>query len=521
MKRINKKETVTQLFVRMLLHPIFIIVYGIAWFILVRLCRYGNLNKYAPLLTVCVAFFLFWLILFFVRIKKRDSNAQSKSRITNTRIYKAVSTATLICITLGFGIHIISSAVNLNGHLAWWLKDLKDKRSITLIHNNIYESGIGGILEDIADIVALPDDLYISSQFDLDFSADGTILSFDTYLYGKNEEGETESFLISYNREVSKKMTVYLHGVVDDDYSDTMSLSPLLDTLERVDLIGQIESWSAYGYETYGILYIGIRDWGYQTDGITYIDPAGNTLLAEQTVTYSAIINYTTSVYITEVSDGTILDSNGTIRYIPVESLDKAEESNIQAAKLFSASQNSISNGATEDENKAGTLITDSNGSLEYYVTDALAYRLEVEDAALGTRYYSLKKANKGENWILKNADPFSGEGGSAYGLVFLTEDLGFAGLSHSGGSYGELYRTEDGGETFTKVELPSVEVKMTSGLLSDPFDYPYMPYYDGDQLMLEVGQGEDGDYNSGCNGLFSLDDDGITWLYLREKSIQ
>jgi len=525
MDRNNKAITAGRLFIRMLLHPVFIIVYGISWFIFARLCKYGNLRMYGLLLAACGIFFVFWLILFFVRLKKKDYNAQFKSRVTGSRIYKAVSVLILLGITLTFGSQVVSSASNLSGHLAWWLEDLRDKRTITLVNDNLYESGIQGILTNIEENIALPDDLYMSSEFELNFSADGTILDFDTYLYGKNKEGETESFLISYNSKNTKKITVYLHGNVDDSYFEAKSLAPLLEVSERIDIKESIEPWIGYGYDTYGILYMGIRDWGYQTNGITYIDPSGETVPAEQSIASAAITNYTVSVYISDLPNGEILSDNGDslsyypIRYIPVDSLNKVAEANAKAAELLDEYQVEDSNDVASNGSKVGMLIENSDGSLDYYDTDTLAYRLEVVDAALGSRYYILKKTEDDINWTVLNDAPFLGEGGIAYGLTFLNKDLGFASLAHSGGSYGDLYRTEDGGKTFTKLQLPVIEVQLTPDYFGTPFDYPLMPYYDGNQLMMEVGQGADGgDYHGGCHGLFTSDDNGMTWSYLGEK---
>ena len=48
----------------------------------------------------------------------------------------------------------------------------------------------------------------MSDGFALEFNSDGTITSFDTFLYGKNAAGKEESYLISYNKNKSKDIFV-------------------------------------------------------------------------------------------------------------------------------------------------------------------------------------------------------------------------------------------------------------------------------------------------------------------------
>lgn len=71
-----------------------------------------------------------------------------------------------------------------------------------------------------------------SSNFNFNFNSDGTITSFDTYLYGKDNKGKLESYLISYNNDKSDKITIYLNGQVDADYNEDKLLEPLLSNHE-------------------------------------------------------------------------------------------------------------------------------------------------------------------------------------------------------------------------------------------------------------------------------------------------
>ena len=83
--------------------------------------------------------------------------------------------------------------------------------------------------------------------------------------------------------------------------------------------------------------------------------------------------------------------------------------------------------------------------------------------------------------------------------FTFLDENFGFAALSHNGGDEATLYVTEDGGLSYCPVPmLGNPKVTLTDGTQYEPYDYPKMPYYVQDQLVLLVGQGADGDYDGG-----------------------
>ena len=138
-------------------------------------------------------------------------------------------------------------------------------------------------------------------------------------------------------------------------------------------------------------------------------------------------------------------------------------------------------------------------------------------DEALGSRFYGLREKNDGgENWLLTSEDPFQGQTGSSAGLSFITEQLGFAVLAKSGGSYATLFRTIDGGQNFDPIELTSPTVTQND-FSYEPFDFPSVPYEKDGRLYLEVGQGADGDYNRGIQALYESTDNGETFEFVEE----
>ena len=103
--------------------------------------------------------------------------------------------------------------------------------------------------------------------------------------------------------------------------------------------------------------------------------------------------------------------------------------------------------------------------------------------------------------------------------MTFINEKLGFLSLSKSGGEYGVLYKTQDGGNSYTKVEIPTRSISLINGKCYNPFVFPKIPYEENGVLYLTVGQGSMGDYNNGVFGLYESKDYGETWEFVREMN--
>lgn len=188
-------------------------------------------------------------------------------------IWRAAAGIFLAAVTLHGGRLVAESAVPYQGKLAWYLDDYKDKRICTLKHDNIYEWGIEGILEDIREKVNLPKTLCLSTSFNLHFAPDGEIITLDTMLYGFDEKGGfVDSYLISYNRAHSRKITIYLHGASAVSCDESRALAPLVEGVSVMPLRETVEEWK--GEECYGILYYGSRIW-YGSEGIRLLDRNG------------------------------------------------------------------------------------------------------------------------------------------------------------------------------------------------------------------------------------------------------
>lgn len=192
---------------------------------------------------------------------------------TYKKAYKTAAGLILAAVTLYGGALVGRSAIPYQGKLSWYLSDLRDKRSVSLEHRNVYETGIEGILEDVRRKVELPEKLCLVTSFNLRFAADGEIQSFDTMLYGYDENGNfVDSYLISYPSGPSRKIDIYLHGASEAPYNADKDLKPLIEAVSVMPLAETTAQWK--GESCFGILYYGTREW-YSQEGILYLNHAG------------------------------------------------------------------------------------------------------------------------------------------------------------------------------------------------------------------------------------------------------
>lgn len=189
-------------------------------------------------------------------------------------LWRAAAGIFLTAVTLQGGRLAAQSAVPFQGKLAWFLEDLKYKRTCTLEHDNVYEYGIEGVLEDVREKAGLPKDLCLANSFSLHFAPDGEILTLDTMLYGFDEAGDfVDSYLISYNRAHSGKLTIYLHGAAEAAYDESRALDPLVEAVRVMPLRETVEEWE--GEQVFGLLCCGIREW-YSPEGIRLLSGDGS-----------------------------------------------------------------------------------------------------------------------------------------------------------------------------------------------------------------------------------------------------
>lgn len=382
-----------------------------------------------------------------------------------------------------------------------------NQKKLSFSHNNLFEDGPEGVLTDLGEVFALPKELYIANSFEMTFDGTGTIQTLDSFIYGKDENGEKQTYLISYDAKQDEKMTVWADGEVNASYDNDMRLEPML-ILQGADYEQQVEAWSKNrGSDIYELLYYGRHSFA-QLDGVRFLsgDADGDGVdqgkySFTQLTNGGEIVGFEVSLHIPATEDITPVRYIMEPEYISQKTLD--EEQAAQTA---------------EESKDAGTWTVDRTDETMYFFLDnSRGWRLVVTGAAAGSRSYKLEKTGDGGNtWETGNTDPFEGEMGTSEGLIFFDENVGFAGITGASQSYSKLYVTRDGGKTLTRIQLPMdtvtelPEIAEECGFTIADYDYYEMPEKNGDTLIVRVETEANGD--SGI--VFQSDDMGETWVY-------
>lgn len=479
-----------------LLNPVVIFLYGLACYYLAQLARYGGVRRRVPIIIITTILLLSWFIYVFYKMRKQKSEATPDKLHNNTIMiskwwfYTALVALSLITAATGF--HIYESSIPYNGRLSWYLESWRSEREVPFEHeNNIYTDGLNGLMAAIDEEVKLPENLYVNDEVTLTFNQDGEITDFYGFLYGRNAQNTTETFLISYEQDKSKNIKIHLDNYLEATYNEDKLFRPLVDGLTHAPFQDFLHDLNK---EAFGLSYTGFE---IKSDnfGLTrYYDESG-------------FVDAVDAPRDTHVGYSFLINPGNKEVDLPIYfvAYDPAAIQAYQEQAALEAAQESDPNYFSEEE------IAE-----EYFVDDDLGYQLVIVDAALGSRFYSLRQTvDRGENWLIHNADPFLGETGGAAGLKFIDKNLGFIALSHNGGTEADLFRTDDGGETFQKIKLEAIVVELY-GSEFEPFDFPEMPTAENSTLILPVGQGADGDYLNNAKAIFISEDNGQTFEFVK-----
>ena len=409
-----------------------------------------------------------------------------------------------------------------------------DEVKITLKHDNFFDDSVAGILEDLDNEIGLPKKIYLVNHFNVTFYATGEIAAIDTFFYGEDENGETRTYLVDYSRKKSSKMTVYINNYAETDYEEDMCLTPLFELLGNIKVKEQVDSWAEETKShTFGISYSGKRAFT-SADSLQVInaentDTNGNSILSKVeyggevtgfAVTFSTGGEENTDKIITYIINPKYTSAAVLAQQNRLEQIEKAKNSSGDVTGDNNGNKdNGIISGSEDEDGEEATPWTENreDGSVYFFLDSNTGYRLLVADAAAGSRFYELEcTKDGGQSWNQLNADPFCGNIGVAEGIEFYNENLGVIGLRGASGAYSTLYLTQDGGKTFSMIELPMDEVTELPdsaaqyGLEKSDYDYCEMPQQEDGKFKIKVisEQGE----TDGI--LFESTDNGNTWNY-------
>lgn len=409
-----------------------------------------------------------------------------------------------------------------------------DEVKITLKHDNFFDDSVAGILEDLDNEIGLPKKIYLVNHFNVTFYATGEIAAIDTFFYGEDENGETRTYLVDYNRKKSSKMTVYINNYAETDYEEDMCLTPLFELLGNIKVKEQVDSWAEETKShTFGISYSGKRAFT-SADSLQVIneentDTNGDSILSQVeyggevtgfAVTFSTGGEENTDKIITYIINPKYTSAAVLAQQNRLEQIEKAKNSSGDVTGDNNGNKdNGIISGSEDEDGEEATQWTENreDGSVYFFLDSNTGYRILVADAAAGSRFYELEcTKDGGQSWNQLNADPFCGNMGVAEGIEFYNENLGVIGLRGASGAYSTLYLTQDGGKTFSMIELPMDEVTELPdtaaqyGLEKSDYDYCEMPQQEDGKFKIKVisEQGE----TDGI--LFESTDNGNTWNY-------
>lgn len=470
-----------------------------------HLCQYGGVRShFFPLLISVLGFLISFIFVLISRRQKQEADSAPKRR---KRVF-LIEVIIAIIAGIYFGGLIVYSAIPYHGALSWKVDELLHEKKISFHHNNFFEDGAEGVLADLDEALTLPEELYIEHGFYMTFDETGVIQTLGTFIYGRDKNGKTRTYMVDYDAAKSEKMTVRTDSKANTEYDENMRLEPMLRILQEADCRWQVEIWSKnHGAENYEIVYYGHRSFS-QEEGLWHLsgDVDGDGIDSgiqgfEQLLGGGEIAGFEVSLHIPGAEDVV------PVRYIMEPEYISQEE------------QNEEREAVQVEEAKAAEAWTvdDFDGTMYFFLDGNTGWRLVVADAAAGSRYYELEKTeDEGTTWEKANKNPFDGKLGVAEGLVFFDENIGVAGLTGASQSESKMYVTRDGGKSFTQLQLPMdtiTELPATAeeyGFTAEDYDYCYMPEREGSMLTIRaVTQAGE---NEGI--VFQSNDAGETWVY-------
>ncbi len=557
-----------------------------------HLCQYGGVMGHLPYLAAgglgflaCMALALFpWCRRRKKRLARRRKEGAGGGRCGG-RCRAVPAVAWLACFaaaTVFYGVRIARTAVPYQGALSWKLEEWMQKREVSLSHSNFLEGGAAGILEDLSAALDLPEELYMANPFQVEFRADGTIQEISVFLYGRDADGETRTYLVDYGGE-DGKMTVWLDGYADASYEEDEALTPMLRILEKAGWRELARQWtesqgldagqggdadpsepgeaeaaeeeavfavSLLGRQTFdspqGLIYVDIGaeetrdsagDGGVSSAGDGAESSAGNGAGSSggDSAGSSAGDGAESSAgdggkstgeqALAALAGGGQLEAYAVSLSVPAADGSEWETVHYVAQPEY-ISQEVLDAGreleqAGEAKAAESWTVDSTDGTMYRFLDESVGWRLTVVDAAAGSRFYILEgTADGGAAWETVNADPFGGAAGVAEGIVFYDENCGIIGLGSASGSFSTLYRTVDGGESFTQIVLPLDTVSQLPklgqelGYTMQDYDYAGMPEETGGGLRILVSA----DSSAGSGIWFASDDRGETWVYAGVK---
>ena len=326
------------LFLWMLCQPVFLVVYTVCCRYAYKLCMYGGVKRRGSILFICGLFFLLYLLLYGYRClrlkiltqepeperiwfygfskkglylfdrkhgyyeKELSGEESDFARLQYKKLpgyryffWKVPACIFMIAVTVLTGFGIYQSSQHFQGKLSYILHELTTTKYIALEHDNLYDSDIQGIFEDIEKDVELPEHLMLNDVFNLHFSKDGTIVRFDMMLKGYDENYHfVDSWLVSYPSSLENKIRVQNgNAVSSSEYDEEKSIDALLAGGRLLDYEELVRDWEE---KEYGVYYMGSRTWN-QWDENVYLLSVDGRISSVNWENQEEITGYSISIF--------------------------------------------------------------------------------------------------------------------------------------------------------------------------------------------------------------------------------
>lgn len=137
-----------------------------------------------------------------------------------------------------------------------------------------------------------------------------------------------------------------------------------------------------------------------------------------------------------------------------------------------------------------------------------IAYAFVSGGRVMGQEGFSLAaSSDQGKSWQTLAPSDLTSAGMLVQGAGFVTEKLGF--LSRKDG----LFVTQDGGNHWQKSQIQIPNNYKEIFLIAE------IPYEKDGKLLMQMNQGDQGDYKGGLvKGIFQSSDEGLTWTFVAES---
>lgn len=482
-----------------LLNPVLLAVWVLGLRKLYQLCQYGDLKGHVPMILACgtlgILWLALWTLVYFRGKRKRKGREAALAGRKSVRILTAVLLAAECLAFAGgaayYGVKIAKAAVPYNGALSWKLEQWRSTRKITLEHDNVFESGLKGVFEDLEKKVDLPEDLYLINEFSLSFNGEGKITQIYGFFGGKAQDGEEHTYLVDYSENDGDQMTLWLDNESSKEYTEADWMNPMLELMDVVDLRSQLGEAAGEEEASFLLTYSGYTMIPSPDQAVVYQQDGSVSALGERNRTEGYVVRIQTQIA------GAVL----------------AEQDLVNGWRTADTTQEEEKIQQEQDEQKqVGVCYMDrTDESWYFYLDNENGWRLRVHDAALGSRWYVLDRTNDGgQNWETVNENPFQSQMGVAQGIQFLSDQYGYLSIGGASGSWSQIFVTRDGGVTSAQLQLPWDQV---TGASKSADQYPYlsMPEENGDGLEIRASADSSG---QGENLVFVSADQGESWQF-------